>query len=74
MASRITSEAPSLVTDTARPTIITEPLGGSALAQHALSRRAPAGWFEPAPDNLAEWWGRAVRIGASGAAERALQA
>ena len=62
------------MTDTARPQIVTEPLGGSALAQLALARRAPAGWFEPPPDNMAEWWGRSVRIGAGGAADRALAA
>lgn len=62
------------MTDTARPTIITEPLGGSGLAELARTRRAPAGWFEPPPDNLAEWWGRAVRIGASSAADRSLAA
>lgn len=62
------------MTDTARPQIITEPLGGSSLAQLALTRRAPAGWFEPPPDNMAEWWGRVVRIGAAGAADRALTA
>lgn len=62
------------MTDTARPRIVTEPLGGSALAQLALGRRAPAGWFESPPDNLAEWWGRVVRIGAGDAAERAIVA
>lgn len=62
------------MTDTARPQIVTEPLGGSSLAQLALARRAPAGWFEAPPDNMAEWWGRVVRIGAAGAADRALAA
>jgi bacillithiol biosynthesis cysteine-adding enzyme BshC len=62
------------VTDTPRPQVITEPLGGSKLAQLALERRAPAGWFEQPPDNMAEWWGRVVRIGAAGAADRALAA
>ena len=74
MASPITNDRRHFVTDTARPQIITEPLGGSSLAQLALARRAPAGWFEPPPDNMAEWWGRVVRIGAAGAADRALAA
>ena len=62
------------MSDSPRPQIITEPLGGSSLAQLALARRAPAGWFEAPPDNMAEWWGRVVRIGANGAADRALRA
>lgn len=74
MASRITNDRHSFVSDTPRPQIITEPLGGSKLAQLALERRAPAGWFEQPPDNMAEWWGRTVRIGAGNAADRALVA
>ena len=62
------------MSDIARPQVVTEPLGGSGLARLALARQAPAGWFEPPPDNMAEWWGRAVRIGAAGAADRALAA
>ena len=62
------------MTETARPQIVTEPLGGSSLARLAFDRHAPAGWFEPAPENMAEWWGRGVRIGAAGAADRALTA
>jgi uncharacterized protein YllA (UPF0747 family) len=62
------------VSEPARPQVITEPLGGSSLARAALERRAPAGWFEAPPDNMAEWWGRAVRIGSAGAAERAISA
>jgi uncharacterized protein YllA (UPF0747 family) len=62
------------VSDIARPDVITEALGGSALARLAQDRRAPAGWFESPPDNMAEWWGRAVRIGSGGAADRAIGA
>ncbi len=62
------------MSDNRRPQVVTEPLGGSGLAQLALARRAPAGWFAAPPDNMAEWWGRVVRIGADGAADRALHA
>lgn len=62
------------MSDVARPQVITEPLGGSALARLAVERGAPAGWFEAPPDNMAEWWGRAVRIGSAGAADQALRA
>lgn len=62
------------MTDAVRAVILTESLGGSALARLGISRRAPTGWFEPPPDNLAEWWGRAVRIGAAGAADVAIRA
>ena len=62
------------MSESARPEVVTETLGGSSLARDALARRVPAGWFEPPPDNMAEWWGRAVRIGAAGAADRALDA
>ncbi|MFL5561207.1 MAG: bacillithiol biosynthesis BshC [Gemmatimonadaceae bacterium] len=62
------------MSEQARPQIITEALGGSMLARAALERRAPAGWFEAPPDNMAEWWGRATRIGAAGAAGRAIDA
>ena len=61
------------MSDSPRPEVVTEPLGGSGLARLALARQAPSGWFEPPPDNMAEWWGRIVRIGAGGAADRALQ-
>lgn len=74
MASRITNEPSAVVSETRRPEVVTEPLGGSSLAKFGLERRAPAGWFEPPPDNMAEWWGRAVRIGAANAADRALGA
>jgi hypothetical protein len=74
VASPITNELFAPVSDTARPEVVTEPLGGSSLAKLGLERRAPPGWFEPPPDNMAEWWGRAVRIGAAGAADRALVA
>lgn len=60
------------MSDPARAVIITEPLGGSELARLAIARRAPRGWFEPPPDNLAEWWGRAVRIGSGNAVDLAL--
>ena len=62
------------MSDGPRAVVLTESLGGSALAQLGINRRAPAGWFEPRPDNLAEWWGRAVRIGAGSAADAALGA
>jgi uncharacterized protein YllA (UPF0747 family) len=62
------------VSERARPQVITEALGGSSLARLAVERRAPAGWFEPPPDNMAEWWGRVVRIGSGGAADRAFAA
>ena len=62
------------MSDAARAVVVTEPLGGSALARLGITRRAPRGWFEPPPDNLAEWWGRAVRIGAANAADSALRA
>ena len=62
------------MSDAACAVILTEPLGGSPLARLGIGRRAPSGWFEPPPDNLAEWWGRAVRIGAGSAADVALAA
>ena len=62
------------MSDGPRAVILTEPLGGSPLARLGIGRRAPSGWFEPPPDNLAEWWGRAVRIGAESAADAALGA
>lgn len=66
--------ANAAATGTAHPVVVTEPLGGSGLAQLGIERRAPPGWFETPPDNLAEWWGRVVRIGANNAADRSIAA
>ena len=39
----------------ALPEILTEPLGGSALARAALAREVPHGWYPPAPLDAPEW-------------------
>lgn len=40
--------------------IITQPLGGSTLAEAAIGRRLPADWLEAPPSDAAEWTARAT--------------
>ncbi|HEX2780685.1 MAG TPA: bacillithiol biosynthesis BshC [Gemmatimonadaceae bacterium] len=56
------------------PRVITEPVGGSALAGLAQRGEAPPGWYEPAPRDREGWLARARAIAAEGTAARTLRA
>ena len=51
------------------PEVITEPLGGGALARAALEGRAPAGWYVPVPSDAAGWRRHAEAVRGSVAAD-----
>ncbi|MGQ0639419.1 MAG: bacillithiol biosynthesis cysteine-adding enzyme BshC [Gemmatimonadaceae bacterium] len=44
------------------PRVVTEPLGGSPLAQLAVEERAPAEWYARRPRNPNEWREQALRV------------
>lgn len=58
---------------TARPLVITRPLGGSALARAAASGSAPEGWYPPRPRTVAEWAARIELVRGEPDLGRALQ-
>ena len=51
------------------PEVITEPLGGGALARAAIEGRAPAGWYAPVPRDADGWRRHAMAVRGSVAAD-----
>lgn len=62
------------MSDPAVPRVVTEPIGGSALASLAQRGEAPAEWYEPAPRDRAGWVARARAVAAEGSAARSFEA
>ncbi len=57
--------ARGIVTEQGMPRVITEPLGGSPLAQAAARGDVPTAWYPPRPGDADAWRQRAREVGAS---------